>query len=87
MRAILNAIEDHFCAYMGWYLLLLIVGLLALMATATYYESKQPHIMLLKSEWACTNTVIVPVTTYVKSGDVMVPIITQTKTCTQWSMQ
>ena len=44
-------------------------------------------IVLVKSEWACTSLQRHSTTYYVKSGNVMVPITSNTNVCHQWSKQ
>ena len=54
---------------------------------STYKQSKSPTFTLYKNEWSCTNTQRVPVTTYIKTGDVLLPITTYKNVCHQWSRQ
>lgn len=48
---------------------------------------KSPTVTLHTSEWACTNMRTIPLVTYVKTGDVIVPIITPIEDCIQWTKQ
>jgi hypothetical protein len=54
---------------------------------ALYLKSNSPSFTLYKSEWACTNMQRIPVTTYVKAGDVMIPMTTYHNECHQWNRQ
>lgn len=67
-------------------LLFLLVGL-PMLAYKDWKASKSPTFTLRKSEWACTNVQTIPVTTYVQTGKVMLPVTTNTKVCHQWSRQ
>lgn len=87
IRRVKEAVEDFVDDWFGWLLVAFVVVAIALFVAVNVHNAKQPHIALLKSEWACTNTQVVPVTTYVKSGDAMVPIVTMMRTCVQWSKQ
>lgn len=53
----------------------------------TYKQSQSPTFTLYKNQWACTNMQRIPITTYVKSGDVMIPVTTYSDECHQWSKQ
>ena len=50
-----------------------------------WVDSKSPTFELRKDEWACSASIERQSTTYIKSGDVMVPITSHYKHCTQWS--
>ena len=60
---------------------------LPMMLYAEWQQSKSPTFTLHKNEWACTQMQRVPITTYVTSGKVMVPITTYSDECHQWSKQ
>lgn len=86
-----NDLLDWFFDHVAPWLFLLAIALVAVgipaYLYAAYQESKQPHISLLKSKWACTDMQRTPITTYVKSGNVMVPMTTYANECHQWSRQ
>ncbi len=50
-----------------------VLWLISMVLDRSEYQSKQPHIQLLKSDWRCTQTVS-SAPTYVQSGNVMVPV-------------
>lgn len=50
-----------------------------------YKDSQSPTFALRKDSWACSASVERSTTTYVQSGNVMVPITTYYKHCTQWT--
>lgn len=84
---ILEWVMDH---VMPW----LIVGVIAavvfgipLLGYAAWRESKDPQVHLNKKHWACTNMQRIPITTYVKSGNVMVPMTTYSNECHEWTRQ
>lgn len=52
---------------------------------AFYKESQSPTFELRKDEWTCSASVERQSTTYVQSGNVMVPITNYYNHCTQWS--
>lgn len=60
---------------------ILIAGLLALLGYLTYDGLFGTKITLLKANWTCTATK--HITIYVKSGNVLVPVITTS--CTQYT--
>ena len=72
---------------------LFLVGLVLLIVAAPFLiyhgiqQSKSPTFELYKNQWACTNTQRIPITTYVKSGDVMIPVTTYHDECHQWNRQ
>ena len=84
-----NSVLDWlFDNVMPWIMNLAIVAIVLLIAAAPfaiYAEYKAEKFYLRKDEWACTASVERPITTYVQSGNVMVPITTYSKHCTQWS--
>lgn len=49
-----------------------------------YQKSKSPTFTLIKDEWECREKYRYPVTIYVKSGSIMVPIVTQHEDCILW---
>lgn len=59
--------------------------ILALVPFAMISDSNDPHMSLNKTEWVCMNSRTIPVTTYVKSGNVMVPITSYQKVCDQYN--
>jgi len=63
---------------------LVIVGI-PVLCYAVYLDMKSPTFSLDKDEWTCTASVERSSTTYVKSGEVLVPITSNYKHCTQWS--
>jgi hypothetical protein len=69
----------------------MVVALLLLSIPYAMYQmwkgDNSPTVSLNKSEWACTQTQTIPVTTYILSGKVMVPITTYSRSCTQWNRQ
>jgi hypothetical protein len=68
------------------WLLLLFIAVFAIGTPALfYYLLTTEKITLLKAEWECTETVSRPITTYVKSGEVWVPITSYYKHCVQWT--
>lgn len=46
-----------------------------------------PVITLDKDKWACTSLTRDTYTTFVRSGDIMVPVTMSDDRCTQWSRQ
>lgn len=73
---------------MAWAVLLVgfpLSCVLGVLPWAAFEDSRDPHISLNKTEWFCTQDHIVPVTTYVKSGSVMVPITSHHRVCTQYN--
>ena len=70
-------------------LLLVVLFVLALpvLGYAWWKQSNSPTFTLYKNQWACTNMQRVPITTYVQSGNVMVPVTTYADECHQWSRQ
>ena len=77
----------------GWLLILaglfaaVLLGVLVYGAYLEIFGPPETKITLIKSEWACTGSHNVPITTYVQSGKVMVPITSNHLECTQWSKQ
>lgn len=71
-----------------WLVTLLIVGVVVVLIVAPfaiYADMKAERFSLRKDEWSCSASVERPVTTYIQSGNVMIPITSYTKHCTQWS--
>lgn len=63
---------------------LLIAGVIAfIVALITWISSDS--FSLRKDDWICTASHVEEVTTYVKSGDVQVPITSEYDECDQWS--
>jgi hypothetical protein len=84
---IFDWLMDHI---LPWVILLALAALAVITPLALYASfkaGKTPTMTLRKSEWACTQTQTIPVTTYVMSGKVMVPITTYTHECQQWNRQ
>lgn len=59
--------------------------LLAALPWAMVSSDQSPDITLKKSEWACTESINRATTTYVRSGNVMVPITSNSQVCDQYS--
>lgn len=84
-NSVFDWLMDH---VMPWIInvgIVLIVLLFVLAPFAIYAEYKAEKFSLKKDEWSCTASVERPTTTYIQSGNVMVPITTYSKHCTQWS--
>lgn len=64
-----------------------VVLLIGFLGYSGYVQSKTPTFTLYKNQWACTNLQTIPITTYMQSGNVMVPITTYSQECHQWSRQ
>ena len=82
---ILEWIFDHI---FPWLIIAFVVFLffaIPAMIYAWVQDSKSPTFTLRKDEWQCTASRLVPVTTYVQSGKVLIPITSTHKDCTQWS--
>lgn len=74
----------------GWFVLAAILAIcvgLPLGLYALVMDSQSPTMQLRKADWACTQSQTIPITTYVMSGKVMVPITTYTSQCNQWNRQ
>lgn len=71
-----------FCVVVGGGL---IFGLHALIKA--FSGPPSPVITLDKDKWACTSLTRDTYTTYVRSGDIMIPITKSDDRCTQWSRQ
>lgn len=82
---VLDWLFDHVVPWIVNIGIALIVILIALAPFAIYAEYKAEKFALRKDEWVCSASVERPITTYVQSGNVMVPITTYTKHCTQWT--
>jgi hypothetical protein len=67
--------------------IVLLILALPFILHATWKQSKSPTFTLHKNEWACTNMQRIPITTYIQSGNVMVPVTTYSNECHQWSKQ
>jgi hypothetical protein len=79
--------EDGFPFCAGVLLLLVTVGL-SLMSWRMLFPPEGVRVISLRSdEWACTASVVTPVTTYVQTGKAMVPITTMSRRCTQWNRE
>lgn len=50
-----------------------------------YADMQAERFALKKAEWACSASVERPITTYIQSGNVMIPVTTYSKHCTQWT--
>lgn len=77
---------------MSWFmpLVLVLIVLLVILGVPLaiyllYASSQSPTFSLRKDEWACSASVERSSTVYVQSGNVMVPLTTHYKHCTQWS--
>lgn len=67
-------------------LLLLVIAAVVIVVPVAIYEYATAETFELRSdEWQCSAHVERSSSTYIKSGDVMVPITTHYKHCTQWS--
>jgi len=51
---------------------------------AMWEDSKDTQLHLNKTEWVCMDSHVVPITTYVKSGNVMVPITNYHRVCDEY---
>lgn len=77
--------------HLGGFVIMVILGTLALLFVlglwAMIYDANSPHFQLKKSDWRCTQEhTEVSAPTYVKSGDVMVPVGGGSRqVCDQWS--
>ena len=72
----------------GWLLIggiVILAVIIVIAPIAIYADSQRPEFSLKKDEWTCTQFVERASTTYVQSGNVMVPITSYSKHCTQWS--
>lgn len=84
---ILDWLIDNF---LPWIVIAALLSAVIGLPVAGYFwwqASQSPTLTLTKSEWACTQSQTVPITTYVQSGTVMIPLTTYTKECHQWSRQ
>lgn len=73
---------------MPWFvglILVVAVGMVLLIPVALYAEYKAEKFYLRKDQWTCTASRLETSTTYIQSGNVMVPITSTHKHCTQWS--
>lgn len=61
------------------------LGIIAFVCYVFYMEATSPKMTLTKSEWQCTSTRTVPITTFVYAGKVMVPVVTMHDECQQWT--
>ena len=71
-----------------WFFVLLISGaciFLLVIPFVIYADSQSPTFSLKKSDWGCSHTHIEQSTTYVMSGQVMIPITSQENVCDQYS--
>ena len=85
-----DILDWYFEHIVPWIILVFIGGVVLAVPFAIYgwyQDSKSPTMALKKSEWACTQLQTIPITTYVQSGKVMIPITTYTKQCNQWNRQ
>jgi hypothetical protein len=72
----------------GWLVSLLLIAFILLLIALPfmiYADSKAERFSLRKDAWECSASVQIPTTTYIQSGNVMVPMTTYSKHCTQWS--
>lgn len=65
--------------------LLLIIFAIPFVVYIVYRNYNSPSLSLTKSHWDCSQSVLKSNTTYVMSGNVMVPITTQDLDCVQWT--
>lgn len=75
---------------MPWIIIAFIVFIVAGICIgiyAIYLKSQSQTFTLYKTEWVCTNMQRIPVTTYIKTGDVLVPVMSHQDVCHQWSRQ
>jgi uncharacterized membrane-anchored protein YhcB (DUF1043 family) len=73
---------------LGWVFIILLVGLIIggiIFAVSAYKQSQSPTFSLYKNEWTCTNKKTETVTTYVKSGDVLIPVVSHVDSCLQYT--
>lgn len=87
---ILDFADEHIMPWMAVGLMVLCVGMLLGLPVLIYCAIKSdnsPTISLRKADWACTQSQTIPITTYVMSGKVMVPITTYMHQCQQWNRQ
>lgn len=76
---------DHVVPWMMSAAIVVVVLLVILAPFAFYAEYTAEKFSLKKDEWVCSASVERASTTYVQSGNVMVPITTHSKHCTQWT--
>jgi len=62
-----------------------IVLVIVALPFALYAESQAETFELKKYAWVCSQSVERPTTTYIQTGNIMVPMTTYSKHCTQWS--
>ena len=83
-----RAMEWTFDQVMPWLMVLAVAAVVLFLVALPfiiYADMTAERFSLKKAEWSCSASVERPVTTYIQSGSVMVPMTTYTKHCTQWS--
>lgn len=83
-----RAMEWMFENIVTWLVCLVIVAVVLLVIALPfliYADSQAERFALRKDEWTCSASIERATTTYVQSGNVMVPITTHSKHCTQWT--
>lgn len=83
--ALENFFMDKVVPLLGMSIIAAIVLAVPVIGYALYKDSQSPTFALRKDSWACSASVERSTTTYVQSGNVMVPITTYYKHCTQWT--
>lgn len=76
---------DNIFPWLAGSAIVFVVILIVLAPFAIYAEYKAEKFSLRKDEWNCTASVERASTTYVQSGNVLLPITSYNKQCTQWS--
>lgn len=74
-------VTDWLIDHGGW----VIAAVVALAVWLSYVESQQEHMSLLKSAWQCTDKRTDYVTTFTPVGNNLMPIVSATETCVQWT--
>lgn len=71
-----------------WLVIFFVAGIIAFIPACAYFvyqDSKKPTFTLKKDDWLCAGFREYNSTTYVKSGNVIVPITNHHKYCVQWN--
>lgn len=68
-----------------WFLVLILMALIITVPIVAYEEYTADKFYLRKDRWTCSASIRNPTTTYIQSGNVLVPITTYEIHCTQWT--
>ena len=84
-EAVLDWLFDNVMPWLASALIIFFVLFLLGLPFLIWADSKAERFSLKKDRWECSKSIQVPTTTYVQTGNVMVPITTYSTQCTQWT--